>query len=189
MAFKCDYCGYRSNEIKTGGRISPKGLRLTLHVESEDDLKRDVLKSETALLVIPEVHLELVPGTLGGFFSSVEGTIAQVKEQLNNLPQAAFAMGDSADENSKTMMQFIAELDDLLSVKKPFTFILDDPLANIYIQNPRSHLPPPDNDDPRLISEEYERSKEQDEELGISALHHTEEPETDSEAEHTESTA
>ncbi|KPI89092.1 putative zinc-finger protein ZPR1 [Leptomonas seymouri] len=175
MAFKCDFCGYKSNEIKTGGEINEKGLRLVLHVQSEDDLKRDVLKSETATLLIPEVHLELTPGTLGGFFSSVEGTISQVRDQLNSLPQAAFAVGDSADENSKSMLEFVKELNELLELKREFTFILDDPLGNVYIQNPRAHLPPPDNEDPKLESAEYTRTEEQDEELGIMAMRRNEE--------------
>ncbi|KPA76300.1 putative zinc-finger protein ZPR1 [Leptomonas pyrrhocoris] len=170
MAFKCDFCGYKSNEIKTGGEINEKGLRLTLHVQSEDDLKRDVLKSETATLLVPEVHLELAPGTLGGFFSSVEGTIMQVRDQLNTLPQAAFAVGDSADENSKSMMEFVKELNDLLEMKREFTFILDDPLGNVYIQNPRAHLPPPENEDPKLESVAYTRTEEQEDELGILAM-------------------
>ncbi|TPP51775.1 ZPR1 zinc-finger domain family protein [Leishmania donovani] len=175
MAFKCEYCGYKSNEIKAGGEINPKGLRLTLHVKSEADLKRDVLKSDTATLIIPEVRLELAPGTLGGFFSTVEGTITQVRDQLMNLPQAAFAAGDSADDNSKTMLEFVKELDELLALREEFTFILDDPLGNVYIQNPCSHLPPPDDVDPKLEREEYTRTEEQDEELGIRSMRHNEE--------------
>ncbi|GET87700.1 zinc-finger protein ZPR1, putative [Leishmania tarentolae] len=175
MAFKCEYCGYKSNEIKAGGEINAKGLRLTLHVESEADLKRDVLKSDTATLIIPEVRLELAPGTLGGFFSTVEGTITQVRDQLISLPQAAFAVGDSADDNSKTMLEFVKELDQLLALGEGFTFILDDPLGNVYIQNPCSHLPPPDDVDPKLEREEYTRTAEQDEELGICSMQHNEE--------------
>lgn len=167
MAFKCDFCGYKSNEVRSGGHLSEKALRLTLTVTSEDDLKRDVLKSDSATLIIPEVHLELAAGTLGGFFSSVEGTIVQVRDQLQSLPQVAFLEGDSAGETSKTMLAFTEELDDLLKLKTPFTFILDDPLGNIYIQNPRAHLPPPDDVDPKLKREDYERTFEQDEELGL----------------------
>ncbi|KEG12778.1 zinc-finger protein ZPR1 [Trypanosoma grayi] len=169
MAFRCDYCGYKSNEVKSGGKVSEKGLKITLCVESEDDLKRDVLKSDTATLQIPEVELELAPGTLGGFFSTVEGTIVMVRDQLRSLPQAEFAKGDSAatDANSKTLVEFAKELDELLEMKKPFTFILDDPLANVYVQNPREHLPPPDNEDPRLKKVDYGRTFEQDEELGF----------------------
>ncbi|KAF8290209.1 putative zinc-finger protein ZPR1 [Trypanosoma cruzi] len=169
MAFRCDFCGYKSNEVKSGGKVSDTGLKIELRVESEDDLKRDVLKSETATLNIPEVSLEVLPGTLGGFFSTVEGTIMMVRDQLRDLPQAEFGKGDSAetDASSKKLMEFVGELDDLLHVKRPFTFILDDPLANIYVQNPREHLPPPEHEDPRLTKTSYVRTFEQDEELGF----------------------
>ncbi|EPY41468.1 zinc-finger protein ZPR1 [Angomonas deanei] len=173
MAFKCDHCGYRSNEIKSGGAISEKGKRITLHVETDDDLKRDVLKSETATLIIPEVCLELAPGTLGGFFSTIEGSITQVRDQLQSLPQVAFSIGDSAS-GERTMLQFVEELNKLIALEKPFTFVLDDPLSNIYIQNPRAHLPPPDDEDPKLTTEEYERTFEQDDELGINDMRNSE---------------
>ncbi|EPY25194.1 zinc-finger protein ZPR1 [Angomonas deanei] len=117
MAFKCDHCGYRSNEIKSGGAISEKGKRITLHVETDDDLKRDVLKSETATLIIPEVCLELAPGTLGGFFSTIEGSITQVRDQLQSLPQVAFSVGDSAS-GERTMLQFVEELNKLIALEK-----------------------------------------------------------------------
>jgi zinc finger protein len=44
----------------------------------------------------------------------------------------------------------------------PFTLILDDPLANSYIQNVFA----PD-EDPAMVVEEYERTAEQNEELGL----------------------
>lgn len=171
MAFKCDFCGYKSTEVKSGGAVSPQGLRLTLRVEKEDDLRRDVLKSDTASLHIPEIELELAPGTLGGFFSTVEGTLMQIKDQLASLPQAQFAEGDSSAVNDAqsghTLAHFIANIEACMSLKRPFTMILDDPLANVYIQNPKAHLPPPDNVDPQLTSETYTRTFEQDEELGF----------------------
>jgi C4-type Zn-finger protein len=44
MAFNCDNCGHRSNEVKAGGGISEKGHRFTLKVTKPEDLARDVLK-------------------------------------------------------------------------------------------------------------------------------------------------
>ena len=44
MATNCYACGYRDNEIKSGGAISAKGKRITLKVEDEEDLARDLLK-------------------------------------------------------------------------------------------------------------------------------------------------
>lgn len=58
--------------------MSEKAKRITLKVESEEDLKRDLFKSETAVLKIPEIDLELGMGTLGGVYTTVEGLIEKV---------------------------------------------------------------------------------------------------------------
>lgn len=47
----------------------------------------------------------------------------------------------------------------------PFTVILDDPLANSYIQN--AYAP---DVDPMLTEEEYERTFDQNEELGLNDI-------------------
>jgi zinc finger protein len=51
------------------------------------------------------------------------------------------------------------------TVSKSFTLILDDPVANSYLQN--IYAPDPD---PNMRIEWYERTKEQDDELGISDM-------------------
>jgi zinc finger protein len=48
MATNCYACGYRDNEIKSGSAISDKGKRITLKVEDEEDLSRDLLKVRAA---------------------------------------------------------------------------------------------------------------------------------------------
>lgn len=53
----------------------------------------------------------------------------------------------------------------LKQVEKPFTVILDDPLANSYLQN--LYAPDPD---PNMTIEIYERTWEQNEELGINDM-------------------
>lgn len=47
----------------------------------------------------------------------------------------------------------------------PFTLILDDPLGNAFIHN--ENYPAPD---PQLTVVEYERTQEQNDELGISDM-------------------
>ncbi len=44
MSTSCDRCGYRDNEVKSGGAISEQGKRITLKVEDREDLSRDILK-------------------------------------------------------------------------------------------------------------------------------------------------
>jgi zinc finger protein len=44
MATNCDYCGHKTNEVKSGTGIEPKGTKITLKVTDVSDLSRDVLK-------------------------------------------------------------------------------------------------------------------------------------------------
>ncbi|GAA5876176.1 hypothetical protein JCM3774_003519 [Rhodotorula dairenensis] len=163
MSTNCHDCGYRDNEVKSGGAISAKGRKITLKVEDTEDLSRDILKSETAGLTIPEIDLELNPGTLGGRFTTLEGLLRQVYEELD---EKVFARGDSSERGvTDEMATFLGNLKRALAVEMPFTVVLDDPLANSYIQN--TWAPDPD---PNLVEEDYDRDHLQNEELGLNDI-------------------
>ncbi|CRK37454.1 hypothetical protein BN1708_001476 [Verticillium longisporum] len=66
MSTVCDACGYRSNDVKTGGEIPELGEKITIAVRDTTDLARDILKSESCALECPELGLSVNPGTLGG---------------------------------------------------------------------------------------------------------------------------
>ncbi|KAG8926524.1 nucleolar zinc-finger protein [Tulasnella sp. 419] len=164
MSTNCEKCGYRDNEVKSGAAISEKGKRITLKVEDSEDLARDILKSETCGLTIPEIDLVLQPGTLGGRFTTLEGILNQVYEELS---EKAFARGDAAEATDarKDFETFLAKLKRVMTASTPFTIILDDPLANSYLQN--IYAPDPD---PNMETVVYERSWEQNEELGLNDM-------------------
>lgn len=44
MSTTCEHCGYRDSEVKSGSAISPLGKKITLKVEDQEDLSRDILK-------------------------------------------------------------------------------------------------------------------------------------------------
>ncbi|KAI9226543.1 MAG: ZPR1 zinc-finger domain-containing protein [Piptocephalis tieghemiana] len=164
MSTACEKCGYKSNEVKSGGAISKLGRKITLKIEDTEDLSRDILKSETCGLDLPEVDLQLQPGTLGGRFTTVEGLLKQVKEELEE--KSPFSHGDSAAPETKaTFAKFLGRLQDLLDLKVKGTLILDDPLANSYLQN--LYAPDPD---PSMTIEDYERTFDQNEELGLNDI-------------------
>ena len=48
MSDSCDVCGYKSSEIKGGGAISDRGRLITLQVTEQEDLRRDVIKADSA---------------------------------------------------------------------------------------------------------------------------------------------
>lgn len=164
MSTNCDYCGYKSNEVKTGGAIPDKGKKIILKITDSEDLARDILKSETCGLSIPELNLDLTPGTLGGRFTTIEGLLTQVLEELNT--RVFSQTSDSMDEATKTRWgTFLARLQDAIDGSIPFTIIMIDPLASSYIQNVYA----PDND-PNMSIEEFERTHEQNEDLGLNDM-------------------
>jgi zinc finger protein len=176
-----------------------------------------VTQSDTAGMTIPEIDLELNPGTLGGRFTTLEGLLNQVYEELD---EKVFANGDAAvagatDEMAKFLSQLklvsssfhlhgcrstftvmpacfrtscqpnlapifaepfadsgssfstlpLSRFPQVMNARMPFTVILDDPLSNSYIQN----IYAPDVD-PCLSEEIYDRTHEQNEELGLNDM-------------------
>jgi len=163
MSTNCDRCGYRDNEVKSGSAISDKGKRIILKVEDREDLSRDILKSETAGLEIPEIELVLQQGTLGGRFTTLEGILEQIYEELS---EKVFASGDASDAEGRSSFEtFLGKLKEVKDAARPFTLILDDPLANSYVQN--LYAPDPD---PNMVVETYDRTWQQDEELGLNDI-------------------
>ena len=164
MSTDCDRCGFKSNDVKSGGATQAQGCRLTVRVQEHQDLTRDLLKSDTCSVHLPEIDVELGSGVLSGRFTTVEGLLSQIREQLER--QAPFFLGDSALEEERNKFQ--ARLDRLgtaIQLKEPFTLVLDDPAGNSYIQS----LAAPVNDS-RLQKEFYTRTYEQNEELGLNDM-------------------
>lgn len=83
MATACDYCGHRTSEVKSCTGIAENGVKLTLFISQPDDMARDVLKSETCSLAVPELDLETGMGILGGRFTTVEGVFTAIKDEVS----------------------------------------------------------------------------------------------------------
>ncbi|XP_068249665.1 zinc finger protein ZPR1 [Palaemon carinicauda] len=163
MATSCDGCGHRTNEVKSGGGISEKGKRITLKLTDPCDMARDVLKSETCEIEIPELGLHLGGGLIGGKFTTLEGLLMDIRNDLESNP---FLAGDSSDGTRKAIIQkLIADLEQVKDGSLQVTFKMTDPAGNSYLQN----LYAPD-DDPEMEIEEYERSYEENEALGINDM-------------------
>ena len=178
MAFNCSFCGFRNNEVKGGGAVPAVGTEVKLFVTNQDDLKRDILKSDSCMVQVPELELELACGSLGGVYSTVEGLMNKIYTNLrDNNP---FAIGDSselhhsADSTILTRKQkFAIFLSKLESFSKgeiiPFTLILRDPLGNSFISAPLGSFLPPEMDT-NLTMMDFERSWDENEEFGLNDI-------------------
>jgi len=164
MATVCDMCNHKTNEVKSGGGIEAKGKKITLNITDSSDLSRDVLKSETCNIEIPELEFEMGGAALGGRFTTVEGLMENMMDEIEN--NSMWGGGDAAAPDVQERMEkFKERMRKCIEGSELFTLILDDPAGNSYMQN--LYAPDPD---PEMKIEEYERSYEQNDDLGLNDM-------------------
>lgn len=111
----------------------------------------------------PELNLSVEPGTLGGRFTTIEGLLTQVRDDLRS---SIFDVGDGGDSmNTETKQKwntFFNSLSAAINGDDKFTITLKDPLASSYVQSFTAPEP-----DPQIKVEDYERTEEEEEDLGL----------------------
>jgi zinc finger protein len=113
----------------------------------------------------PELNLSVEPGTLGGRFTTIEGILTQMRDDLHKsiFDTEAGQGGDSMDLGTKEKWDaFFAQLGSAIKGEIKFTVILEDPLASSYVQS--FAAPDPDG---RMTVEDYQRTDEEEEDLGL----------------------
>lgn len=164
MATNCDSCGHRTNEVKSGGATEQMGTKITLHITDISDMTRDVLKSETCNIAIPELEFELGMGAVSGKFTTLEGLLTDIKDLV--VSKNPFICGDSGMmDRVEKLNAFGEKLDKVMAGEMDVHIVLDDPTGNSYMQN--VYAPDPD---PEITTEKYTRTFEQNEDLGLNDM-------------------
>lgn len=164
MATNCDSCGHRTNEVKSGGATEELGTRITLHITDPSDMTRDVLKSETCFVLIPELEFELGMAAVAGKFTTLEGLLKDIKDLT--VSKNPFICGDSSSKDRiHKLSKFGEKIDKVIAGEMDVHIILDDPAGNSYLQN--VYAPDPD---PEMTIEKYTRTFEQNEDLGLNDM-------------------
>lgn len=163
MATVCDFCGAKTNEVKSGGGIESQGTRFIVKIKGRQDFSRDVLKSETCSLRIPEIDCEVGGHALNGRFTTVEGILIAMRDQI---VESMSMFKDSRDDDTQLRVdKFFSDFSEILAGKKIVTLVLDDMAGNSYIQSLSD-----EGLDDQLTIEKYDRTFEQNEELGLNDM-------------------
>lgn len=159
MSFDCPHCGFRDNQIKPGGEIQEKGLKISLKVDGAKMMNRQIVKQGSAMIRVEELDFEAPPFTSKGSLTTIEGILENAASDLEEQQPVRRIM---QPEIAEKIDEVIATLTKYRSGEMPFTLILDDTSGNSFIENPFA----PD-EDPALTMEHFVRTKQQDEKLGI----------------------
>ncbi|EPS68843.1 hypothetical protein M569_05925, partial [Genlisea aurea] len=133
-AFECPHCGERNNEVQFAGEIQPKGCHYILNVPSGDQKMfiRQVVKSETASIKIPELDFEIPPEAQRGSLSTIEGILVRAADELEALQEERKKVDSLTAE---AIDAFLIKLRACAAGEMHFTLILDDPAGNSFIEN------------------------------------------------------
>lgn len=204
MSFRCEHCGFSNNEVQSAGTIRresiciaasnkwiadpvhiAEGVVYTVRVLARDDLDRQIVKSNTCTVSIPEIELTIPPGR--GQLTTIEGLIRDIVTDLGaDQPlrrvenPAAYEKiegilkwcrevvpddddEEDVDENATGPVKTPKKASELDHPMKPFTVRLDDPAGNSFAEFVGSMA------DPKWNMRTYHRTREQNIELGLVA--------------------
>ena len=197
MSFRCEHCGTSNNEIQSAGSIRRTSAQLerswrhsslpwiaegtvyTARIFTREDLNRQLVKSASCSVMIPQYELTIPPSR--GQLTTVEGLIRDIVADLST----GQPLRKYQDENAYTKIQSIIdnikvvldddeedEHQDATGPKEtkekdhifpPFTVQLDDPAGNSFIEFLESTA------DPKWNLRTYARTHAQNVALGIAA--------------------
>ncbi|KAL1238767.1 Zinc finger protein [Trichinella spiralis] len=160
LSFECDKCGYKNNEVSSGGKVQEFGLRLQLKILNKLDLNRQVVKSEYATVSLPELEFEIPAGEHTGEITTLEGIILRAKSSLSEVIEDRQVSKDVKEK----LITFVDKLSQLINCETEFSMIIDDPSGNSFIENPH-----PEKIDTQLTTIHYHRSLQQEKLLGLVA--------------------
>ena len=120
-----------------------------------------IVKSDTATARVPELDFEIPPLTQRGSITTLEGLLGDAADNLRALQEQRH----KADpDTAKAIDAFLDNLQQCCAGQQAFTFVLDDPAGNSFIESPDGNA----RADTALQICHYERTREQATAVGLS---------------------
>ena len=152
--------------------------RLEVVIKTARDLSRQVVKSDYAIVTVPEIALTIPQLSQKGEITTVEGIISRTKAGLEQEQPVRLHMDPAG---YKQIAEYILKIQELLDNEREFTLVVEDPSGNSFIENPNAPAP-----DQNRKEKHFERTKKQNHVLGLYSeeeLAETEDSVLDQEAE------
>lgn len=163
MSFTCEHCGHENNEIQPAGEIEANGCKILLTIQTPKDLNRRVVKSDKTSVRFVELDFEIPADSQKGEVTTIEGIIDR---SITGLEQDQPVRHIDHPDVAAQIDAFIEKLNNLKLVETPFTIIFEDISGNCRVENPNAP-----NLDPNCTLTHFNRTKEQNHELGMFTQH------------------
>lgn len=117
------------------GTFGEQGVKYTLTVARGDQqaLSRQVVKSDNAVVTVPELEFEIPAATQKGSITTVEGLLMDAASNIKLLQEERRAADPAT---AKLIDDFLAKLDTCQQGERDFTLLVDDPAGNSFVESP-----------------------------------------------------
>ncbi|MES1921089.1 nucleolar zinc-finger protein, partial [Bonamia ostreae] len=153
MSTNCDHCGNRTSDLQGSSYIHEKGKEINLKMTTAEDLKREVVRTDSTVVSIPEIEFVSYQGPNIGEITTTEGLLIKFKEQIESIYKRELENKKLTEKLKKSYQKNISDLKDLAELKKPFTMNFKDVLGDVYVEKLKN--------DQNLKIDFFERTKEQ----------------------------
>lgn len=128
--YYCKKCLYKQSSVSPRERGDP--VHTSLKINRPDDLKVVVYRSPEAIIQIPEIEAEILPGNAAhGEITTVEGILYRMKEKIEIMEQDP--------EDSRIAQKVKESLEIILNGGKPdITVVIEDPSGKSRINSSRA---------------------------------------------------
>lgn len=156
-SFHCYHCNFRNSEVQPAGEIQPKGVKYTFKLENEEDLNRQIVKSDTCIFRIEDIDLEIPAGR--GQLTNIEGILLMVQKDLEGKQDERKAINHELYEKIDDVIRKLSHM--VACASFPFRVSIDDPAGNSWIE------PTTADRMGKRVRHDYARTSEQNHALGL----------------------
>ncbi|MCY0851540.1 MAG: ZPR1 zinc finger domain-containing protein [Thermoplasma acidophilum] len=132
----CKECGYRKTEVYSDEKRDPK--KITIRIESPDDLRIIVYRSRRADVYIPEMEASIDSAEYSnGEITTIEGIIYRIGEKLDLLA--------ADDQDNEKIISLRRRIDGIINGKfESFTLIIMDESGKSVVHSDKAMVEPMD---------------------------------------------
>ncbi|KAL8755964.1 MAG: hypothetical protein Q9199_003246, partial [Rusavskia elegans] len=157
MSFSCDHCGFENTDVQSAGQIQERGAKYTLKVTQVDDMERQIVKSDIAVLRLETLDIEVPAGR--GRLTNIEGVVCDILKDLEAGQRQRKKDDPDLWQKIDDLVQPLLKM--ALNQNFPFTITLDDPSGNSWIE------PSSKDKAGKYQKSQYPRTLEQNAALGL----------------------
>lgn len=121
-SFECQHCDYKNNQLDPAIELKPQGVRITLNIETKEDLDRYVITTDYTSVQIEELDFEIPPMSQKSQVTTVEGILSKT---INNLSEQKKVIAQTHPELAVKMEVVITGLVNIQNLSKPFPMVIN----------------------------------------------------------------